>query len=140
MTEPPRFESWVDRQIREAIERGEFDNLPGAGKPIENLDDRDENWWVRDKMRRENLPASLPTPLALRKERETIDQTLADVRSEDDARAIIEDLNQRIRESYARPSNGPRIIVPLLDVEATLQRWRERRDPRSASSQRGPLH
>jgi hypothetical protein len=39
MTErkPPgmSFESWVDKQIREATERGEFDGLPGAGKPID---------------------------------------------------------------------------------------------------------
>ena len=27
-------ESWVEKQIREAQERGEFDNLPGAGKPL----------------------------------------------------------------------------------------------------------
>jgi hypothetical protein len=39
------YESWVDRQIREAIERGEFDNLPGQGKPIKGLNGRDdENW------------------------------------------------------------------------------------------------
>jgi len=29
--------TWVDLQIRQAQERGEFDNLPGAGKPIEGL-------------------------------------------------------------------------------------------------------
>ena len=29
------WESWVDEQIREAQERGEFDNLPGRGKPID---------------------------------------------------------------------------------------------------------
>ncbi|GLZ01820.1 hypothetical protein Acsp02_90710 [Actinoplanes sp. NBRC 103695] len=28
------YESAVDRQLREAQERGEFDNLPGAGKPL----------------------------------------------------------------------------------------------------------
>ncbi|MEV0587999.1 DUF1992 domain-containing protein [Nonomuraea sp. NPDC050310] len=28
------FKTWIDRQIREATERGEFDNLPGTGKPI----------------------------------------------------------------------------------------------------------
>ena len=27
--------SWVDQQIRLAMAKGEFDNLPGAGKPIE---------------------------------------------------------------------------------------------------------
>jgi DnaJ family protein C protein 28 len=28
-------ESWIDQQIREAQERGEFDNLPGKGKPLD---------------------------------------------------------------------------------------------------------
>ena len=36
-----QWESAIDRQIREAHERGEFDALPGAGKPlrIESWDD-----------------------------------------------------------------------------------------------------
>jgi DnaJ family protein C protein 28 len=33
------WESAVEKQIREAMERGEFENLPGAGKPL----DLDEN-------------------------------------------------------------------------------------------------
>ena len=28
------FESWVDKQIRDAEGRGEFTRLPGAGKPL----------------------------------------------------------------------------------------------------------
>jgi hypothetical protein len=31
---PTQFESWIDKQIREAQERGDFDNLRGAGKPL----------------------------------------------------------------------------------------------------------
>lgn len=29
------WESWIDQQIREAQERGEFDNLPGKGRPLD---------------------------------------------------------------------------------------------------------
>jgi DnaJ family protein C protein 28 len=29
------WEKWIDQQIREAQERGEFDNLPGKGKPLD---------------------------------------------------------------------------------------------------------
>jgi DnaJ family protein C protein 28 len=29
------WESWIDEQIREAQERGQFDNLPGKGKPLD---------------------------------------------------------------------------------------------------------
>ena len=35
MKGPRDWESWIDQQIREAQERGEFDNLPGKGKPLD---------------------------------------------------------------------------------------------------------
>ena len=34
--------------------RGEFDDLPGAGKPIPNLND-DPLWWVKKFVERERL-------------------------------------------------------------------------------------
>ena len=40
---PRQWESAVDKQIREAEERGEFDNLPGKGKPL-HLEDWDKEW------------------------------------------------------------------------------------------------
>lgn len=62
------FETWVERQIREAMERGEFDNLSGAGKPLP-AESYDELWWVKQTLRRENV-SYLPPTLALRKEAE----------------------------------------------------------------------
>ncbi len=48
--------SLVERQIREAMERGEFDRLPGAGKPIEGLDaPYDPTWWAKEWLRRHRL-------------------------------------------------------------------------------------
>ena len=48
--------SLVERQIREAMERGEFDGLPGSGKPIEGLDrPYDPAWWATKWIRRERL-------------------------------------------------------------------------------------
>ncbi|MFT4216983.1 MAG: DUF1992 domain-containing protein [Micropruina sp.] len=117
-----QYESWIDRQIREATERGAFDNLPGAGKPL-NLDP-DEDWWIKAKLAREDLGALLPGPLQLRREVERIQDTLADVTREEVAREILDDLKARIREHYLRPGTGPRIIVRLVDVEAELDAWR----------------
>ena len=34
MRTPRQWESAIDKQIREAQERGDFDNLPGTGKPL----------------------------------------------------------------------------------------------------------
>ena len=46
----------VEARIQEAIARGEFENLPGLGKPIPDLDEPcDEPWGVRPWMQRENL-------------------------------------------------------------------------------------
>jgi hypothetical protein len=47
-------ESLVERQIREARERGDFDDLPGRGQPLD-LSDTDELWWVRRKLAVEGL-------------------------------------------------------------------------------------
>lgn len=121
-----QYESWIDRQIREAQERGEFDNLPGAGKPL-SLDD-DPDWWIKAKIARENLQPLLPTPLALRREVEDLPRSLADARTEDEVRERVGDLNRRIRESYLRPHSGPRVVVGIVDVDAVVARWREDRD------------
>jgi hypothetical protein len=75
MTErkPPgvSFESWTDKQIRDAEARGDFARLPGAGKPLPADVEQpyDELWWIKRKMAREGLTV-LPPTLALRKEAE----------------------------------------------------------------------
>ena len=45
-----------DAKIEQAIKEGEFDNLPGFGKPVE-FDEMscDSNWWIRRKVEREEL-------------------------------------------------------------------------------------
>lgn len=122
--EPLRFESWIERQVREAIERGEFDNLPGAGQPLKMRYPGAEDWWLRQKLEDEDLRDVMPGPLALRRQKQDIQQTLEDVRNETEAREIIEDLNARIRQSNVEMSTTPRIITALLEVRATLERWR----------------
>ena len=45
---PEGFETDVDRIVREAMDAGDFDNLPGEGKPIPGVGSSDdEYWWVR---------------------------------------------------------------------------------------------
>ena len=122
----PRFESWIERQIREATERGEFDNLPGAGKPLQLPDTPDPDWWIKAKLEKEDLREVLPAPLALRREKQDIQSALADVRSERDARQIVADLNERIKDSNINPVTTPRIIIGPLDAEQVLDEWAAR--------------
>ncbi|WP_412539484.1 DUF1992 domain-containing protein [Longispora sp. K20-0274] len=123
-----RHELRVDKQIREAEERGEFANLPGAGKPIPNLGTHyDENWWVREYMRREKLSFVGPPALALRKEREDIMDVLVKEHSERAVREIVAELNARILEVRRGAVEGPSIVVGTLDEDETVARWRAAR-------------
>jgi hypothetical protein len=120
-----RFETWIERQIREASERGEFDNLPGAGKPIPGIDADDELWWVKQKLRRENL-SYLPPTLALRKE---VEQTLAAVpavTSESAVREMIGRINAKIAAAIRVPPEGPPLNLMPLDADTIVESWRER--------------
>lgn len=96
MTErkPPEvsFESWIDKQIRLAQERGDFDNLPGAGKPIPLSGDvDDELWWVKSYLRRENLPldAFAAHATAAAQADRAAPETVRGIPSEDAVREIV---------------------------------------------------
>src|SRR5579875_1255918 len=118
------YESWIDRQIREAQERGAFDNLPGAGKPIEGLDDPDPDWWAKRLIEREQLTLPLPTSLALRKEVEELRDTLRGESDEGSVRAVVADLNARIVTARRRAVSGPPVFVRSVDVEDAVRQWR----------------
>ncbi|RLL68992.1 DUF1992 domain-containing protein [Streptomyces sp. Z26] len=123
------FESWVDRQIREAAERGELDDLPGAGRPLPDADrPYDDLWWVRSKMEREGL-SYLPPSLALRKEAQDALAEAARAPSEARVRAIVADVNERIRAALRHPPEGPPLRLTPYDPERVVRDWRAgRRD------------
>jgi hypothetical protein len=52
----------ADDKIRAAIVRGEFDRLPGLGRPLSFDDADDPNWWLRRKLRAEGLQGTIPLP------------------------------------------------------------------------------
>jgi hypothetical protein len=130
MTErkPPEisFASWIDQQIAEATERGAFDNLPGAGKPIPDRGEDAGQAWLRDYLRREGVAAEelLPEPLKLRKEIERLAGTVQDLRSEQEVRDVVAGINRRIIK-WRRIPLGPPIFLPLLDTEALISKWRD---------------
>jgi Domain of unknown function (DUF1992) len=120
------FGTWVERQIREATERGAFDNLPGAGKPIADLDKpHDELWWVKQKLRREDF-AYLPATMALRKEAEDALEAASRAASEAEVRRIVADINRRITEGNRKAASGPPLNLMPFDVERVVGAWRER--------------
>ncbi|HKX68506.1 MAG TPA: DUF1992 domain-containing protein [Intrasporangium sp.] len=136
MSQPPNYESAVEKAIREAQERGEFDNLPGAGKPLDLHDANDPDWWIKRYAARENvdLGGALPGALALRKEAATYPDSLADVASEQNVREIIEDYNHRVLADRLRPAVGrlPPMLAKTLDVDEMVGAWRRLREEQHA--------
>lgn len=124
------FESWVERQLREARDRGSFDGLPGTGKPLPRTGS-DDLAWVREKARREDLPVSalLPPALAVAKEAEDLPGRLARERSESRVRDLVVELNARIDAARRAPQLGPPVRTGLLDVDEVVAAWRLARQP-----------
>jgi len=123
------FTSWIDQQIADAEDRGVFANLPGAGKPLNLKPAGDGDYgqaWIRDYARREGVPAEefLPTPLKLRKETERLAETVEQMRSEEEVRSVVSDLNRRIVE-WRRVPVGPPVFVRLVNSDEMVARWRQ---------------
>ena len=130
MTErkPPgvSWETWIDRQVRESQDRGDFDGLPGAGKPLPDLDRRDEDWWLKRMLVREGISVTPPT-IAIRVE---VEQALAKVglaTEEAEVRAVLAAINEKVRRINRLGAEGPPSTVMPLDVEEVVERWREGR-------------
>ncbi|MCA0329943.1 MAG: DUF1992 domain-containing protein [Actinobacteria bacterium] len=129
-----RYESPVDRAIREAAERGEFDDLPGAGKPLQLRRSGDPDWWLKDLVEREGI--SVGGAVSLRREADSFPESLADLPTEQAVRAVLEDFNQRVKDDWRRPGvgKGSPVVARLVDVDDVVQQWhRMRREGRSPS-------
>ena len=122
------WESFAERQIREAQEAGEFEALEGAGRPLADLDEPyDEYWWVKRKLRREQL-SFVPDAIAIRREAEALLDGLHGIPTEEEARALLVELNERIARTNSATVAGPPTTLALLDVETALEKyWRQRR-------------
>jgi len=122
--------TWVDLQVRQAMERGEFDDLPGQGKPIEDLGaEHDPDWWVKKLVERENI-ALLPPAIALRKEDAELDARLDAITVEREVRRELDDFNRRVVETRRQLQGGPPVITPERDVDAEVAAWAQRRAAR----------
>jgi hypothetical protein len=133
------YESFIEKQIREAQERGEFDNLPGAGKPLQGLESPDPDWWVKQLVRREGLDMTdaLPPVIALRKEADGFPESLLDLRTEESVRVVLEDFNRRVKLDRLRPAAGPfpPMLARTVDVDELVARWRILREQQRTRGQ-----
>lgn len=125
----------VETAIQQAIRRGDFDDLPGAGKPIEGLGSHhDPDWWIRRKIESENLTGLGPPALSLRVENLGLDAELDLESSEARVREVLDDFNRRVIEARRQLQGGPPVVTPTRNVDAEVDAWRERRAARARAA------
>jgi hypothetical protein len=121
------WEAWIDAQIRVAREQGAFDNLPGAGKPLPNLDKAfDPLWWVKELMQREQV-CELPPSLELLRKVEKELAAIEKLPDEATVRSRVAALNAEIAKVNATVVEGPPTSLSTLNVDKMVERWRRTR-------------
>ncbi|WP_445256096.1 DnaJ family domain-containing protein [Nocardioides aurantiacus] len=122
---------WVDLQIQRAMERGEFDDLPGQGKPLADLGSPgDRDWWLKKLIEREQITGVLPEALQLRKEDGELDAVLDRETAEQRVRDVVDGFNRRVVAARRQLQGGPPVVTPTRDPDVEVRRWAERRDAR----------
>jgi hypothetical protein len=124
------FEPWIEAQIRVAMEGGAFDNLPGAGKPLQNVG-HDPDWWVKQLIQREQL-SMLPPALELLRKVERELAAIGKLPDEATVRRRVDALNAEIAKTNATMLEGPPTTLSTLDVDQVVAQWQRARsaDPR----------
>ena len=124
-----KWDSFVERQIREAQETGEFESLAGFGQPCESMEEPlTENWWRKKKIERERL-SLLPPSLEIKRDVEATLERIHRLANVDGVRRELISLNERIRKANLASVWGPPSTVMELDVEHHIQRWMATRSP-----------
>jgi DnaJ family protein C protein 28 len=140
------WESLIDKKIREAMERGEFDNLSGKGEPIDLSENpyEDPDWRTAHRMlrnagfapswieERKDIDAELAVArgtlarahLVRQNARNTHHENSANerwLRALEDFRNQVEDLNRRIN-AWNLKSPGQAFHRKRIDIEAEIKR------------------
>lgn len=86
----------AEERIREAMARGEFENLPGAGKPLRLEDDAMVPEDLRVAYKILKNAGCIPPELELRKEILTLRDLLRTIEGEDEKKGKIRELNYKL--------------------------------------------
>jgi hypothetical protein len=119
-------ETWVDLQLRRAVQRGDFDDLPGLGKPLADLDgEHDPDWWLKRLVEREQITV-LPPALQLRREDALLDEHLDRLASEAEVRREVAVFNERVRRVLYSSTGWPPVVTRQRSTDGEVERWRQR--------------
>ena len=126
---PAALRRLADRRIEDAMREGKFDNLPGAGQPLE-LEDMpaEENarlmWWaIRLLKQNDFIPEEIRWHKALDRLREMLNSLI----DEKQLPALVDQMNQIVHKINTLGTNALKASVAPVDLETERTRFRERR-------------
>ncbi len=104
------YEKIAEERIREAMQRGEFDNLPGKGKPVKLENDSHIAPELRIAHKILKNAGCLPPEIEIKKEIQTTEELLSGIKDTQEKYRQIKKLNYLIMKL-----NMMRRVSPLLE-------------------------
>jgi hypothetical protein len=118
----PGFEKLVEDRIKKAQKRGEFDDLPGAGKPLDLYDDRHIPEDLRLAYKILRNADCLPPEIELKKEILRTEDLLADSQETAQRYGILKKLNFLILKLNTTRNTDARFDMPQHYLAAISDR------------------
>ncbi len=123
---PEARRSLVERRIQEAMDRGDFDNLAGAGQPL-HLDEpppvNSDLWWALRILKQANF---VPDEVRWRKQIDNLRARMHAAADEDGLRRTIRALNALILKLNTMGTNRIPTTLTPFDEEKVVAEWRAR--------------
>lgn len=120
----------AERRIEDAMREGKFDNLAGAGKPLDlEPMPADENarltWWALRILKQNDV---VPDEVRWRKALDYLRRRLEELSDESKLPAVVEQINQLVRRINTLGTNALQTAVCPVDLEMERVRLRERKN------------
>src|SRR2546421_1500036 len=128
----------AERRIEDAMREGKFDNLAGAGKPLDlEPMPADENarmtWWMLRLLKNNNFT---PDEIRWRRQIEKMKEELATAMTENRVETLVRAINAMVRQVNTLGTNAINIAVSPVSREEERQRLRERLARRAEEERR----
>ena len=126
------LERVAEKRINEAIQRGEFDNLPGSGEPLNLEDDRQIPDDLRLAYKILRNADCLPPELELKKEIRTAEELLSSLKDESAKYRQIKKINYLIMKLNTMRTGSVQWEEKQLYYEKMVDRMGDGKDPGKA--------
>jgi hypothetical protein len=120
------YQKIAERKIKEAEERGEFDNLPGKGKPMEKDDYDSVPGDLRIAYKILKNSNCLPPELELRKEIRNLEDMLENIPDEKEKYRQIKRINLKIMQMNMMGHKSPMLEEDQLYYQRIVEKFEKK--------------